>query len=97
MEKKIQQMNNMLSNVAAGYGVFGSLDVLKKDLPTMDNEDVLQELDYASSLLLYLSKEDRLEYYQDISLDEDDAKKRIEQDDEYFRLLEEEAKKRNLV
>jgi hypothetical protein len=97
MEKKIQQMNNMLSNIAAGYGVFGSLDELKKELPTKDNDDLLQELDYASSLLMYLSKEDRFEYYQDISLDGDDAKKRIEQDDEYFHLLEEEAKKRNLV
>ncbi len=97
MEKKIKQMNAWLGNLEAGYGIFGSLDELKKEIPSMNDEDLLRKFEDSSFLHSYLRDAERLEYYQDISANDKEANNRMQQDNEYFRILEDEVKKRNLV
>ena len=86
-----------IANLENGFGLLGSIEDLKKNLPQMDDNSILDKLDEASMLYVYFNEEERLEYYKDVVSTDERALRCKELDDAYFAELEAEAKKRQLI
>ena len=94
MEDK--KLKKWLENLDKGFGVLGSLDELKERLPRMRNKTILNKLEEALVLQNYMDQSARMAFYVDISETTKEAHQRMMFDDEYIKLLEAEAEKRNL-
>lgn len=88
--------DKLISNLRKGFGIYGSVEELKKKLPKMSDAKLIDKLESMSIIQHYMDEKERISYYMLVVDSEDQAHKALKQDDEYVALLFAEADKRNL-